>query len=300
MRSLALLLCFAAAAAAQERYRQPVIFQRVETEPGTTKVVHNGHLWVMEADGSKLKQLTFGPTYDEHPSLYSDLEHVLYAEFAAGRLTKDSGGRLMKINIYTTEKTVVDEEEGCALHHASISPVRDLIAYHYECGERLGQALDLGKERWETEIQATNGVRTSDGIIAMHTKKAAEGEREVSLVYIRGRGLKTTASMLAVGKLLHRRPAITPDEKLLAWQTNAPNGGEDEIYLANIDGSSARNITKAKGNDGHPWFSRDGKFLVFESDRSGRWEIWRYDLGTGKQTQLTDGKGRYDSTRARM
>jgi len=80
----------------------------------------------------------------------------------------------------------------------------------------------------------------------------------------------------------------------------APDGGEDEIFLADIDGKNARNLTKTEGNDGHPWFSRDGKTIVFESDRTGMWEIWKIDLETGKQTQLTDGKGRYHSTRARM
>jgi hypothetical protein len=300
MRVFGLLILFAAICGAEERYRDPILFQRAEVDPATKKVIHNGKLWVMDLDGSKLKQLTFGASYDEHPSLYGDQIHGLYSEFAEGRLNNERDGRLMKIDIYTGEKEVADEETGCALHHASISPMDDLIAYHYNCGKRIAQAMDLGKNRYETEVQATNGVRTRDGIIAMHEKNTGLSPREVSLIHIRGRGVEATAAFLAVGKLLHRRPAISPDGKLLAWQTNAPDGGEDEIYLANVDGSSARNLTKAKGNDGHPWFSRDGKTIVFESDRSGAWEIWKIDLETGKQTQLTDGKGRYQSTRARM
>ncbi len=300
MRAFALLLIFTAICGAEERYQDPVLFQRAEIDPASKKILHNGKLWVMDRDGSKLKQITFGESYDEHPSLYSDQTHGLYSEFAEGRLNEQQGGRLMKIDIYSGEKEVVDEEQGCALHHASISPFDDLIAYHYNCGKRISQAMGVGKDRYETPMQATNGVRTRDGIIAMHEKNTGYSPREVALVHIRGRGVETTAEFLAVGKLLHRRPAISPDGKMLAWQTNAPDGGEDEIYLADPDGKNARNLTKTKGNDGHPWFSRDGKTIVFESDRSGNWEIWKIDLETGKQTQLTDGKGRYDSTRARM
>lgn len=300
MRLFCLFLLVAVVAGAEDRYVDPVLFQRAEIDPATKKVVHNGKLWVMERDGSKLKQLTFGDSYDEHPSLYADQTHGLYSEFAVGHLDHEKGGRLMKIDIYTGEKEVVDEEQGCALHHASLSPFDDLLAYHYNCGKRFAQALGTGPSRYETEIEATNGVRMRDGIIAMHEKNKGISPREVSLVYIRGRGIETTVEMLAVGKLLHRRPAISPDGNLLAWQTNAPDGGEDEIFLADIDGKNARNLTKTKGNDGHPWFSRDGKTIVFESDRTGNWEIWQLDLETGKQTQLTDGKGRYDSTRARM
>ena len=300
MRAFALLILFALAAAAEDRYRDPIIFQRAEIDPATKKVVLNGKLWVMDRDGSKLKQLTFGSSYDEHASLYADQTHGLYSEFAEGRLNDEEGGKLVKIDIYTGKKEVVDEEEGCALHHASISPLDDLIAYHYNCGKRISQAMGLGEERYETPMQATNGVRTREGIIAMHEKNTGYAPREVALVHIRGRGIETTAEFLAAGKLLHRRPAISPDGKLMAWQTNAPDGGEDEIFLADIDGRNARNLTNTEGNDGHPWFSRDGKTIVFESDRSGMWEIWKIDLDTGKQTQLTDGKGRYHSTRARM
>ena len=300
MKVFALLILFGIAAGAEDRYADPIIFQRTEVDPATRKAVVNGKLWVMDRDGSKLKQITFGASYDEHPSLYADQTHGLYSEFAVGHLDHEKGGRLMKINIYTGEKEVVDEQEGCALHHASLSPFDDLLAYHFNCGKRFAQALDAGPRRYETEIEATNGVRTRDGIIAMHEKNRGISPREVSLVHIRGRGIETTVEMLAVGKLLHRRPAISPDGKWLAWQTNAPDGGEDEIFLADIDGKNAKNLTKAKGNDGHPWFSRDGKTIVFESDRSGDWEIWKIDLESGKWTQLTDGKGRYQSTRARM
>jgi TolB protein len=98
---------------------------------------------------------------------------------------------------------------------------------------------------------------------------------------------------------LNRRPAISPDGKLVAWQTDMEGHG-DEIYLANIDGSAARNITKAAGNDGHPWFSRDGKTIVFESDRTGAMEIWKIDLNSLRTTQLTFGGKLWNSNRPRM
>lgn len=295
----ALMLAGLAAAFAQEsRFQDPVVFQRAElSEQG--KVVKNGKLWVMEGDGSRLRQLTFGASYDEHASLYSDLEHVLYAEFPGGRLDEEKGGKLVKVNISSGNREVVAEEEGCALHHASLSPVSDLLAYHYNCGTRFSQMLGIGSQRHETVMQATNGVRTSRGIIAMHEKNRGYAPREVALAHITGRGADSQVDLLTDGAHLHRRAAISPDEQWMAWQTNAA-GPEDEIFLARIDGSQARNLTNTAGNDGHPWFSRDGRWIVFESDRTGNWEIWRLELGTGKQEQLTSAPGRYVSTRARM
>jgi len=45
--------------------------------------------------GSKQRQLTSGTSYDDHPSLYSDLRHVLFAEFAADDLKIEAGAKLI-------------------------------------------------------------------------------------------------------------------------------------------------------------------------------------------------------------
>ena len=285
--------------ASEKKLKNPVVLQRAELHETTGKTVAAGNIWVMEADGSGLRQLTQGKKYKEHASVYVDQEHVLYAEFSAEGFQRDAEAKLIKHNIYTGKREVVAEKAGCALHHASLSPIDDLIAFHHECGENLSQQVGLGQESYQVTLRATNGVRTRDGIIVMHEKNLGVSPREVSLVYVKGHGPGSTARVLTGDKVLHRRAAISPDEKRLAWQTNT-GGGEDEIYLAKIDGSEARNLTKAKGNDGHPWFSRDGKWIVFESDRGGQWDIWRIQIESRKQEQLTDGGKKYVSTRARM
>ena len=296
-----LMILTAWAAQAQEpayRYRNPIVFQRAHLDTGTGAQVIAGKLWQMEEDGTYLRQLTFGDGYDEHPSFYSDQEHVLYAEFPTNRLDHHFEGRLVKINIYSGEKEVMLHAPGCALHHATISPIDDLLAYHRDCGNRRAMWVGTPEDGYEVTMQATNGVALPDSIIFMHEKNRGIKPREVGLVRMWGHGPGSKAQYLTDTKHLHRRPAISPDGKRLAWQSAA--AGEDEIFIANIDGSDARNLTKAKGNDGHPWFSRDSKWIVFESDRSGQWEIWRINIASGKQEQLTRGGQQYVSTRARM
>lgn len=297
--ALVVLIAFTASAKEPEyRYRNPIIFQRAHLDPDTGKQLLAGKLWVMEEDGSHLRQLTDGTSYNEHPSMYSDQEHVLYSEFPLNGYDKSEGARLIKRNIYTGQKEVVAEDTGCALHHAALSPKDDRPAFHRDCGKRRSQWVGWLDDGYEVTMEATNGVAWDDSIIFMHEKNRGIKPREVGLVRMWGHGLGARAEYVTDAKVEHRRPAISPDGKLMAWQTAAV--GEDEIFLANIDGSNARNLTKAKGNDGHPWFSRDGKWIVFESDRSGQWEIWRINLASGKQEQLTHGEEKYISTRARM
>ena len=293
-RTVLLLVAIACSAEAQ-RYKNPIVFGRAHTDEGV-----RSKIWIMEADGSGLRQLTNGKTYDDHPSLYSDLEHVLYSEFPVNSFDRSAGARLIRLNIYSGKREVVAEEPGCAIHHASLSPIRDLLVYHRDCGKRWAQWVGWGPGAYEVSTVASNGVAMPDGIIFMHEPfRDVPGKREVSLARMWGHGKGARMTLLTGAKHLNRRPAISPDGKLLAWQTNQ-GGKEDEIYLANIDGSEARNLTDAPGDDGHPWFSRDGKTIVFESNRTGSWEIWKVDLDTRKVTQLTKGGKKYESTRPRM
>lgn len=294
MRALPVLL-FPAILFGQAPYRNPVVFGRAHVDEKLSSKI-----WIMEDDGSNLRQFTTGATYDDHPSLYADRRHVLYSEFPVNALDRAKGAKLIKLNIETGKREVVAETPGCALHHASLSPFNDLLAYHRDCGRRRTEWVGWGPGSYEVNTLASNGVAMPDGIIFMHERfRGVPGPRKVSIARMYGHGRGSKIVFLTDDKALHRRPAVSPDGKLLAWQTNA-GGGEDEIFLAGIDGSGARNLTDAPGNDGHPWFSRDGKTLVFESDRTGSWEIWKINLETRKTTQLSFGEKKYESTRPRM
>jgi len=99
----------------------------------------------------------------------------------------------------------------------------------------------------------------------------------------------------------NRRSAISQDGNLVAWQTNSTTGGgKDDILLLDLTKPDVapRRITPSPANDGHPFFSRNGELLIFESDRTGNWEIFRLHIPSGTITQLTDDSN-YVSTRPR-
>lgn len=73
-------------------------------------------------------------------------------------------------------------------------------------------------------------------------------------------------------------PVYSPDEKLIVFQWRETNNFEDNskwrICLMNIDGSGFRVITPGLANDQVPNWSRDGKRLLFYSDRTGKDQIY--------------------------
>lgn len=312
----ALTLCVAAHGqsplADSAPYRNPIVFCRSHIDEATGKFLRNSKLWVMEEDGSRLQQLTFDTQYDDHPSFYSDQRRVLYSEFGGPKFDRSIEAKLISLDIYTGERKVVLEEDGKALHHASLSPLGDeLLIYHKDTSERRSEWFLLPPNTYEINALASNGVAASaDSVIFMHEKNRGAAPRGVSLARIYGHGPGAKIVMLTDEDHLHRRPAVSPDGKWLAWQSNA-EGGEDEILLSGMDARNPKNMTRTPGNDGHPWFSRDGQWIIFESDRTADikgngcdsrrgCEIWKLNIETGEQVQLTSGGKQFASNRPRM
>lgn len=73
-------------------------------------------------------------------------------------------------------------------------------------------------------------------------------------------------------------PRISPSGELLVFSTW--RAGED-LWIVGTDGEGLRRITSSRFHDRSPSFSGDGRSLVFHSDRSGKFELWRVSLDGG-------------------
>ncbi len=93
--------------------------------------------------------------------------------------------------------------------------------------------------------------------------------------------------------------AFTSDSASIAYLRN-PDPVEavstnSDIYIMPLDGGTPRNITAGmNGYDASPTFTRDGKYMLFRSQATAkfeadRWRIMRHDLATGEIVELTRG-----------
>jgi serine/threonine protein kinase/Tol biopolymer transport system component len=64
---------------------------------------------------------------------------------------------------------------------------------------------------------------------------------------------------------------VSPDGQWLAFYTANP---QEDLFLVRTDGSGMRQLTDDPFRDRQPRWSPDGSRLVFQSDRSGRYELW--------------------------
>ncbi len=80
--------------------------------------------------------------------------------------------------------------------------------------------------------------------------------------------------------------AWTPDGKIVYASRTGENW---DLWMANQDGSGSKQLTADAFIDHHPTVSADGRYIVFQSNRSGARNIWRIDADGSNPKQLTQG-----------
>jgi Tol biopolymer transport system component len=81
-------------------------------------------------------------------------------------------------------------------------------------------------------------------------------------------------------------PRWSPDGRSIVFDSQAENGHSD-VWMIGVDGSGLRRVTHGPADNIVPIWSRDGRFIYFTSNRTGRLEIWRVAAGGGEEVQLS-------------
>jgi len=86
-------------------------------------------------------------------------------------------------------------------------------------------------------------------------------------------------------------PAVSPDGKWLVYTLTTPdlaaNKNFSDLWSVSTDGSTPRQLTNNPAADRHASWSPDGKWIAFESTRSGDSQIWLMKPDGSEQKQFT-------------
>jgi len=89
-----------------------------------------------------------------------------------------------------------------------------------------------------------------------------------------------------------RTPDLSSDSTKITYTRYF--GDNSEVYYADIRDQDEKRITQNQDWDGHPMFSPDGRFIVYEQRTGGKEDIIIYDIETGIKTNVTN-SAYYDS-----
>ena len=77
-----------------------------------------------------------------------------------------------------------------------------------------------------------------------------------------------------------RRVQYSPDGRFIAYDST--KGCDRKIYLISADGAQERVLVDSSGDDDQPLWTRDGRFLLFRRDRSGKSDLYAMRMQNGE------------------
>lgn len=80
---------------------------------------------------------------------------------------------------------------------------------------------------------------------------------------------------------------ISPDGKMVAYCAFRGPQNEQDVWVMPVKGGKETRLTDAPGLDDGPEYSMDGKYIWFNSVRTGRMQVWRMKANGKAQTQMT-------------
>ncbi len=77
-----------------------------------------------------------------------------------------------------------------------------------------------------------------------------------------------------------RRAQYSPDGRFIAYDST--KGGDRAIYLISADGAQETVLVDSPGHDDSPLWTHDGRFLLFRTDRAGKWDLYGLPMTDGR------------------
>ncbi|MFB3779535.1 MAG: hypothetical protein ACE141_18090, partial [Bryobacteraceae bacterium] len=157
------------------------------------------------------------------------------------------------------------------------------------------------REIWSMDPDGSNQKQlTFYKAIAMRPAVSPDGTMLACTADMKGGWMIRVQSLLTGGRLpffnppstLNQTPDFTPDGKRIVFSSNLVGGGNQQLYIANVDGGDMQRLTYSNSIDVEPRVNpKTGNELVFVSGRSGMPQIYKMSLEGADVQRLSDGDG---------
>jgi Tol biopolymer transport system component len=218
-------------------------------------------IYTSKTDGTLLTKLTTNTVADNEPAWSADGTQIFFdsARTAAGdiyRMNADGSGVLQ-----LTSNAAAETSPAAAPDGASVAFIRAAtLVTMTTAGASQTVLATTGAASPATPRYAPDG----SSIVFSATIGSPARRRIFRVPTAGGTATQLTATTTAY---TDQMPSYAPNGKKIAFVSD--RDGNDEIYVANADGTAQTRITTDAASDTTPSWSEDGSYLIWSSSRSG-------------------------------
>lgn len=266
------------------------------TKPDFAENSFTSNIWLMDANGKNLRQLTTAKVKDISPQWSPDGRTIAFCSDRSGHdqiwLIDTGGGEAKQLTDICTGAS-----------NPIWSPDGNLIAFtsvvNYKCKDEESQ-----KRKQEEEKKNKVKAKAYDSLLYRHWDHFRNDKRShLFVISTDFKGIpkdltsesQFDAPPIALGG--KRDYAFSPDSKEICYTTNISPvltlSTNNDIFTIPANGGTSKKITENPANDNQPLYSPDGKFIAYRAQKipgyeSDRYRLILYNRNTKKIENLTE------------
>lgn len=240
-------------------------------------------LYVMNLDGSDLRQLTRNQTINLSPSWAPDARSLLFTSY------KDGRPKLYEMDVVSGRERLIPTGPGMVMG-ASFSPDGREIAVTRGAAKGDSEIVLVSPEG-SVLSRLTEGqtINVSPSFSPNGSQLAfCSGRTGSPQIYVMGTGGGQARRVSFKGSY-NTQPVWSPKGDKIAYTGRVD--GRFQIFVVGADGGEATQITSSRGDNVDPTWSPDGRYLVFSSTRAGKAQLYFSDARGVRQRQLITSPG---------
>ncbi len=253
----------------------------------------NNDVYLMNADGSNVRQLTNHGAKDEDPAPSPNGAQIAFTTY------RDGNWEIYVMNADGSNQRNLSRHGGDD-YAASWSPNGQQITF-YSTRDNVRQiyVMNADGSNQRRISSPDNGGNTDDwapvwspngSVIAYqgipHRNSGGDGTADIFLIDPNGGSKRNLTQGSGADE---ESPAWSPNGNQILYQSN--RNGNYDIWIMNADGSGQRTLTSGPGEDEYPAWSRDGRFILFQSNRDGDVDLYVMNADGSNIRRVTFGGG---------
>lgn len=243
----------------------------------------NKEIWVCDADGGNLRQVTRNGSINLKPRWRPDGGAIAWTGYAAGNpdlYVADLGAKAIKR---------VSARAGLNTGGA-FAPGGGALALTLSVGSDAEIFTTDAGGRSPTRLTKSPGIDSSPSWSPDGRQVAFVSERSGSpQIYVMNADGSNPRRVTFQGAH-NTDPAWSPRGDRIAF---VGRDGTFDVFTVGVDGRGMQRVTQGQGDNEDPSWSPDGRYLAFSSTRAGGAHIWVASEDGSFQVKVTQGKGGY-------